>query len=252
MEKGWYVQEAARYLYRVSKVESAKLQQAAHNRNHYLLSPREGVAPTKMTPLAQQRVERIQSWLGGFETSQDMLVYVDDVLGALVWGGDSEKFEAGMDKLGSFLGFATQRPDKEWKEGPDNLWCLRDNEYLLFEDKNQVALTRAEISKYETEQMNTSSAWFAKVYPDTKVTRVMVIPTKKVSGAAAFHPEFDAVIMRKKGLDELIKNMRAFFTEFRDVDMKSVGEKRVQDALTAHNLTIEKLVSAYSERPTTA
>jgi hypothetical protein len=253
MEKGWYLQECARYLYRASKVESAKLQQVAHDRNHYLLWPREGVAVTKkMAPLAQARIERIRSWLGGFETSQDMLISVDDVLGSLVWGGDSDKFEAGMDKLGSILGFATERPDKEWKEGPDNLWCLRDNEHLLFEDKNKVSLTRAEITKYETDQMNTSSAWFAKVYPDAKVTRVMVIPTKKVSGAAAFHPEFDAVIMRKKGLDELIKNVRAFFTEFRDVDMKSVGEKRVQDALTAHNLTIEKLVSAYFERPTTA
>jgi replicative superfamily II helicase len=250
-EKGWYLQEAARYLYRVSRVESGKLQHAAHDRNHYLLWPREGVKPTKMTPLAQARIERIRSWLGGFETSQDMLVYVEDVLSSLVWGGDSEKFEAGMDKLGSILGFATQRPDGEWREGPDNLWGLRDNEYLLFEDKNQVSLTRAEISKYETDQMNTSSAWFAKVYPDAKVTRVMVIPTKKVSGAAAFHPEFDAVIMRKKGLDELIKNVRTFFTEFREVDMKSVGEKRVQEALTAHNLTIEKLVSAYFERPTT-
>jgi replicative superfamily II helicase len=252
MEKGWYLQEAARYLYRHSKVESGKLQQVAHDKNHYLLWPREGVTVTKMAPLAQARIERIRSWLGGFETSQDMLIYVEDVLGALVWGGDSDKFEAGMDKLGTILGFATQRPDKEWKEGPDNLWALRDNEYLLFEDKNKVSLTRVEISKYETDQMNTSSAWFAKIYPDAKVTRVMVIPTKKVSNAAAFHPDLDAVILRKKGLDALIKNVRAFFTEFRDVDMKSVGEKRVQDAIAAHDLTIEKLIAAYAERPTAA
>lgn len=252
MEKGWYLQEAARYLYRHSKVESGNLQQVAHDRNRYLLWPREGATVTKMAPLAQARIERIRSWLGEFETSQDMLVYVEDVLGALVWGGDADKFEAGMDKLGTIVGFATQRPDKEWKEGPDNLWGLRDNEYLLFEDKNKVSLTRAEITKYETDQMNTSSAWFAKVYPDAKVTRVMVIPTKKVSRAAAFHPEFDTVIMRKRGLDELIKNVRAFFTEFRDVDMRSVGEQRVRDAIAAHDLTIEKLVSAYTERPTTA
>jgi replicative superfamily II helicase len=251
-EKGWYLQESARYLYRVSKVESGKLQQVAHNRNRYLLWPRGGVTVTKMVPLAQARIERIRSWLSGFETSQDMLVAVDDVLGSLVWGGDSDKFEGGLDRLGEILGFATQRPDKEWKEGPDNLWALRDNEYLLFEDKNQVALTRIEITKYETEQMNTSSAWFAKVYPDAKVTRVMVIPTKKVSGAAAFHPDFDAVIMRKKGLDGLIKNVRSFFTEFRDVDMKSLGEQRIQAALATHHLSIEMLTSAYFERPTTA
>lgn len=80
----------------------------------------------------------------------------------------------------------------------------------------------------------------------------MEIPTKRVSSAAAFHPEFDAVILRKNGLDQLIRNVRAFFAKFRDVDIKSTSEKRVQDALTAHNLTIEKLVSVYYERPTTA
>lgn len=250
MEKGWYLQEAARYLYRTSKVESGKLQQVAHDRNHYLLSPREGVTVAKMAPLPQARIERIREWLVGFQTSQDMLIYVEDVIGALVWGGDSEKFEASIDKLGMILGFATQRPDKEWKEGPDNLWCLRANEYLLLEDKNKVLLTRVEINKYETDQMNTSSAWFARNYPDAKVTRVMVIPTKKVSAASAFHPEFDTVILRKRGLDELIKNVRAFFTEFRDADMKSIGESRVQQALVAHHLTIEKLVTKYTERPT--
>jgi replicative superfamily II helicase len=253
MEKGWYLQEAARYLYRSSKVDSAKLQRAAHNRNRFLLSPREGVDPTKMPPLAQQRIEKIVSWLGEFDTSQEMLICVDDILDSLVFGGDSEKFESAMDRLGAVMGFATERPDKEWKAGPDNLWCLRDNEYVLFEDKNEVLVTRAEITKYETDQMNTSSAWFAKVYPGAKVTRVMVIPTKKVSNASAFHPDFDAVILRKQGLGNLTKNVRAFFSEFRGADMKSIGEKRVQEALSAHKLTIDDLTgSLYYEKPVMA
>lgn len=50
-------------------------------------------------------------------------------------------------------------PDAEWKEGPDNLWCLRDGQYLLFEAKSQVLAGRKEITKDEADQMNRSVAW---------------------------------------------------------------------------------------------
>jgi len=40
-------------------------------------------------------------------------------------------FEAAFDQLGKALGFVTKRPDKELREGPDNLWALRDGHYGL-------------------------------------------------------------------------------------------------------------------------
>ena len=64
------------------------------------------------------------------------------------------------------MGFAGERPDAEWKEGPDNLWALDDSHYLLFECKSEVDVTRAEINKRETEQKNRSSAWFDKHYAE--------------------------------------------------------------------------------------
>ena len=50
------------------------------------------------------------------------------------------------------LGFAGERPDKAWKEGPDNLWALDNTRYLVVECKNEVDVTRAEIKKREAEQ----------------------------------------------------------------------------------------------------
>ena len=83
------------------------------------------------------------------------------------FGVAADSFEAVLDELVRALGFETQRPDKEWKQGPDNLWALRDNQYLLFECKNQVDKTRKEINKNETRQMNNSCAWFKKHYGDS-------------------------------------------------------------------------------------
>ena len=69
-----------------------------------------------------------------------------------------------MDELSRALGFAGERPDKMWKEGPDNLWALDDMQFLLWECKNEVRIRRSEINKRETEQMNNSCAWFEKNY----------------------------------------------------------------------------------------
>ena len=104
-----------------------------------------------------------------FEDFQELSIYVEDILSSLDFGVRAEKFEASLDELAKLLGFAGQRPDKEWREGPDNLWCLRVGEYLLIECKSEDKLTRSEINKREAEQMNRSSAWFAKYYTGAKV-----------------------------------------------------------------------------------
>jgi len=83
------------------------------------------------------------------------LLIDSDILGRLRFGVAVDSFEAALDELGRAFGFETQRPDKEWKQGPDNLWALRDSQYLLFECKNQVDKSRKEINKDETGQMTT-------------------------------------------------------------------------------------------------
>src|SRR5262249_3037238 len=143
---------------------------------------------------------------------------VNEILSALQFGVAADRFEHAFDEPGRALGFASDRPDKEWKEGPDNLWGLRDDEDLLVECKSQVARARAAINKDETEQMNKSSAWFARHYPRMKVKRVIAIPPRKVGPAAAFRDEVE--VMRRSKLEKLVKNVRALFNEFRGVDLQ--------------------------------
>jgi hypothetical protein len=72
---------------------------------------------------------------------------VSDILGHLVFGIKADRFEHALDELSGALGFAGERPNKEWKEGPDNLWALDATQYLLWECKSEVDVTRAEINK---------------------------------------------------------------------------------------------------------
>ena len=61
-EKGWYLQEMARYTYLISKTDSNELQINAHKQNRYLLKPRHGMTVTAITAVPQKRVERIIDW----------------------------------------------------------------------------------------------------------------------------------------------------------------------------------------------
>ena len=250
-DKGWYLQEIARYLHPASKLESNQKQIAAHGLNPFLLKPVSGMQPRKVTVTAQKRTENIINWVRDRGSYESVMIAIDDILSHLKFGVRADRFERALNDLGVALGFSAQRPDKELKAGPDNLWALRDGEYLLLECKSEVGLTRAEVYKEETGQMNNSCAWFRDEYPGAKMKPMLVIPSKKLGKGAGFVDE-NVAIMRDKHLRQLVNRTRAFFTEFRMLDLKDLSVAKVQLLLEAHQLTVDDLLSdRYSESPVT-
>jgi len=246
-DRGWYLQEMARYRYPTAKSDALALQAAAHKHNRYLLRPTMGVQVSRLEPITQRRAERILVWLRQHADHPALMAVVDEIVGALRFGTRAESFERAFHDLGHALGFACERPDKEWKAGPDNLWALRHGEYLLVECKNEVEGTRVEINKHETGQMNNASAWFAREYRGAKVTRVLIIPARQLGEAAGFTD--DVLLLRERNLRTLTRNVRAFFAEFRTLDLRDVSEAKVQALLGQHHLQIENLQHYYYETP---
>ncbi len=243
-DRGWYLQEMARYKYRHSKAESNKLQIAAHRKNRFLLKPQVGMEVSKIAAISQRRIENIISWVKQFDNYEELSIAVEDILGSMTFGTLADRFEGAVDNLAKALGFVGQRPDKEWKEGPDNLWALRDNEYLLLECKSHVQLTRSEINKGETEQMNSSCAWFGRHYSGSQATNVMIIPTNRLANAAAL--THDVKVMQGKSLTKLQENVRKFFAEFKDLDFQDLSEKKVQEYINAHALSVDSIKNDYT------
>lgn len=245
-DKGWYLQEMARYHYRTNRTESQRLQVAAHKINRLLLKPPSGVTVAKLIVLSQGRVERIAKWVSGFGSYSDLDVSVSDILGRLVFGTKADKFEQALDELSRALGFGGERPDKEWKEGPDNLWALDATQYLLWECKNEVDVTRSEINKREAEQMNRSSAWFDKHYAGMNVKSIIVHPANTVQSAAAFTHEVEA--MREVELRKFVQSAREFFKSFESVNFKDLSTLHIQKMIDAHKLGVPDLLSLYSKK----
>lgn len=245
-DKAWYLQQMARYHYRSNRPESQRLQIAAHKMNRLLLKPAAGVTVAQLTIVSQGRMERIAAWIRQFEDYAQLDVTLSDILGRLVFGTKAEKFEQALDEISKALGFAGERPDKEWKEGPDNLWALDDTRYVLWECKSEVEIQRSEINKREAEQMNRSSAWFDKHYPGMKTKRVIIHPANFVASAAAFTHDVEA--MRETELKRFVKRIREFFKSFESLNFKDLSTTHIQKLVDAHGLSVDKLLSEYSKK----
>ncbi|MEP7336154.1 MAG: DEAD/DEAH box helicase family protein [Acidobacteriota bacterium] len=243
-EKGWYLQEMARYIYPNSKDRSNKFQVVAHQKNHLLFKPREGMAFSKVTNVGQKRAEKIIRWIETFESFDQLSIVMDELLNRLTFGVDSDIFERAFNDLAKALGFEGQRPDKEMKEGPDNLWAMQENQYLLAECKNEVLSSRSSIYKDETGQMNNSIAWFRKHYREAVVKLIMVHPAKRLGSGAGFNESVE--IMGDRELKRLKQNVRSFFNELKGLDLKDLSESKIQTFLQLHKLTVEDLMTIYS------
>jgi replicative superfamily II helicase len=245
-EKAWYIQIMARYKYFVSKNDSNSLQKSAFLKNHELLIPSQGITYKKINFINENRIKRIQVWIKKHKNFEDLTLSVDGVLSDLEFGVSADKFEVALKEVGLMLGFISERPDKEIKKGPDNLWCGVSNEYLLFECKNEVNIDRKEINKHEVAQMNSHCGWFESQYAGAEVKRIMIIPTKNVS----YHGDFthEVEIMRRSHLKNLRSNIKAFFKEFSKYEIDSVENEKLQELINLHKLDINSIKEKYSEK----
>jgi hypothetical protein len=112
---------------------------AEHSAEKLFQSGKPDKAMTELQALisakGQKRIERIPSWSKEFESAEDLLIEVDAITSNLRFGVIADDFEAAVDRLGKALGLAANRPDKELRERPDNLWALRDDLYWTIECK---------------------------------------------------------------------------------------------------------------------
>jgi hypothetical protein len=245
-DKAWYLQERARYLFSANRLESQTLQVAAHKKNRLLLKPPTGVVVAKLTVISQSRAEGIVGWVSKFGAYSDLDATISDILARLSFGTNHEDFEDAFNELGKALGFAAERPDAEWKEGPDNLWALDGSQYLVVECKSEVDINRTEINKREAEQMNRSCAWFDKHYVGMQSKSIIIHPAGRIESAAAFTHEVEG--MRQGELRRLVKACREFFKTFAAQNFKSLSPTHIQSQLNAHSLDIPDLITLYSKK----
>ena len=182
------------------------------------------------------------------ESYDELSIELEGILSRLEFGVEADRFEEALDELAEALGFNAERPDKEWKEGPDNLWATQEGEYLLIECKNEVKLDRGRINKGEGEQVGSSCAWFEQHYAGSTARPVLIHPSHKLGKATAFTRD-DVEIMRKQELNRWKSRIEDFFSEFSSTDLTNFDDKRIQAQLVAHKLDVDHLMEDCTKAP---
>lgn len=241
---GWYLERMAKYTALFNPVESNRLQIKAHEANPYLLKPKDGMQFIKMEYVDSKRMERITKWINNFSDFNQMMLVINDNIAMMEFGISSEKFEHAIDQIGYSLGFLTERPEKKWKDGPDNLWQLNRDEYILFECKNQVKESRADIYKKESGQLHNSITWFEDNYPEAKVYPVMIINALKQGHQT--HLDKNVRIMDRTRMETFKSNYYRLFNSLKEYKLCNLTSKEIQSLVEANSMEICDIIDKYT------
>jgi len=208
-DKGWFVQMAANYFHASDPNRAQEMQRKAFEWNRLLFRPVAGVRYQKMIARAGLQAQNTLTWVQTHTDPNAITVSVEALVNNLVFGVHHSIFEQAWADLGTILGFKSERPEEEQGKGPDALWAMPENHYLLTEVKNEVEVDRTEIQQREAEQMSNSANWFEKEYgKGVPITLLMVHPAEDLADSA--YPPTKTKVMTLRKLEELHARLRAF------------------------------------------
>lgn len=245
-DKGWYLQEIARYMYLISKADSNNIQNEAYEKNDSVFKPKTANASVRANIVSAERVNRIKKWTRKFKQFSELSESLKADLDRLEFGIEANAFEEALRNIGITIGYEANRPDKETKNGPDVLWKIDGRLYLMLECKNEVLETRKEITASETGQVNNQLAWFKKIYRESEHKTILIISTEKV-GSGGFFSE-DVQIMKPHYLKKFKENVMLFFNEFQNDDLSEMTEDKIVECLKTHQLLNEDIMCKYSAK----
>jgi hypothetical protein len=184
--KAWLLAKKAAIQHTFDPIGAQRTLGAAYDFEPSILRPLHGAKYKKLSPAAgQQASQLIANHQGRFVDPIQMQLFADGLCSDLVFMPDtSGKFEAAIQDLAWFLGISAQRPDKDYGEGPDNLWALPGGTYLVIECKNGVTSGDG-IAKRDMGQLEQAVSWFNDRYLGAQIIPVMVHPSRLIGEGAS-------------------------------------------------------------------
>lgn len=182
--RGWFLQLAARAAYYAQDLPiSEELQREAFRANAMLWLPAASGDLYVPTRQVGSQAEAIMTQIARFALPNGHLQDFEDVISCLTPSASSNQLEQSLKRLGEFLGFYAERPEQDYKVGPDVLWVPNELVGFVIESKGNKK-TGGTLGKAEHGQLLVSEKWFLKHYPDRRSISVILHPNKKATEPA--------------------------------------------------------------------
>ena len=241
IDKGWYLQLQAEYLYQSNRVVAIEKQLKAHELNTSLLKPPQGVNYKKIQVKQTDQAYAILDWVQQSSELNAIVSRGNAVLDSLTFGIPHDPFEQALCDIASILGFHSHRPDHQFRRGPDVLWRMTNGHYLIFEAKNQIEPGRQEIYKAEAEQLGHHVTWFEQEYPSEPYTPILVHPSATLAYDAYLPTK--ARIIQQDDLNGFVESVRSFITALASKPMAQWTTTEVAALLETYKLRPTDLLS---------
>ena len=248
-EKGFLKQIVATYINLYDKSEAQKLQMSAVNDNRRVLKPIEGIQYHKIAGNIFDQAISCSNYLSSRHNDPNKLIIeVNGVLDGLQFKeGTSNIFEEALKNIARYLGFESQRPEQEYKKGPDVLWKTGELNYLVIECKNEA--TTVTISKGYCNQLNGSATWFETKYDNTcTYFPIMVHPSATFEYAASPNPRI-RIITKEKMLQ--FNNAVKDFIKALASNNEIGNQTAIRQKLISYKLRASDIVELYTTPFTT-
>lgn len=243
-ERGYLKQILAEYTNLFDRSEAQKIQMSAAADNRRVLSPIDGIQYHKIADNAFDQAVLCSNYLTeNFNDPNKLIIAINGVIDDLQFKeGSSSIFEEAMKVVARYIGFRSQRPELEFKKGPDVLWHLGGLKYLVIECKNEAYSPT--ISKDYCNQLNGSSVWFATKYDGT-CSHIPVLVHPSTSFEFAASPDPRTRVMTKETLAEFCSSVRDFIKAV--ASSNELGNQAaIRQKLIAYKLRATDVVPNYT------
>jgi hypothetical protein len=235
----------AEYINLYDPSEAQKILMSAAQDNSRVTKPLQGIAYHKIESdvMDQARLCGVFLREKGENDPNKIVIQINELLELLIFKPETATlFEEALKNIASYLGFTSQRPEDEFRKGPDVLWGLGELKYLVIECKNGAVTDT--ISKTDCNQLNGSGEWFTNTYDSTcKFIPILIHPSKKFEHAAS--PKSITRIIDEERLALLRQNVSRFINSLCVVN-KIHDENFIREKLIFHKLRAIDFEATYT------
>jgi hypothetical protein len=186
--RGYLKHQLAEIKHLSDPAQAQQILLSAVSENRRLTKPLAGIVHLKLTAPAAQAAASSAFMSKRFIDPNSLVLFANALAADLVWDKDrTDRFEAAMRDLGLLLGFGSQRPDQEYKDGgPDNLWAVGGLNFLVIECKSGVDNDDHMISKDHCNQLLGAQSWFKTNYDHScRSSPILVHPNSRFQSEAS-------------------------------------------------------------------
>ncbi len=241
--KSYLKQCLAEYINFYDQAEAQKALMSAASDNSRVTKPMEGISYHKLESKVMDQARICGEYLRQKNDPNKIVVEMNGLLESLIFKPETaDLFEESLKTIARYIGFNSQRPEAEYKKGPDVLWEIGNLSYFVIECKNGA--TTDTINKGDCNQLNGSGEWFTNTYDKTcNFIPILIHPSDKFESAAS--AKANTRIINEEKLNLLRENISNFINSL-CVENKINDDKAIRERLLHYNLTADKFCDHYT------